>query len=769
MSSNHRIILNLVIIFSILFGSIGIHTARAEAVFYSITGKVSAPDGSGVEGVNIHVHTNVYNTFIPYSQNSASGSAGIGIGSQPVAVGDYIVTTDSNGNFFLGDLLNWQLTIYAEKGGIIFEPLQQVVYPAVTKTVNFHVSTPSPVIPPTTAALSSQTNLYIESISPDGSVYTYSQTTPELQQIKIGDFLVAGISSAAQNGFLRRVTAISPNGLVFTTEPASLEDVIEDGAAYNTQMLLPADVRSGDYLPGVVLDRSPAVDPVTFSFAVNNVVLYDEDGNRSTTSDQIIANGTLDFELNYEFYLNIESFKLKKLTFASNNTLRNKLTVESKLASAKVNKEEILASQTFSPITVMVGVVPVVFVPQLDVVVGMDGSVKIGISSSIEQSITSRAGVSYTDGAGWRPISEDVSNFNFSPPQLTAEASLKGYFGIRLNQYLYGVAGPYIKVTAFSELKIAPLEQPWWSLYGGIEIPAGFRATEALNKIFKISEYEVVAVSVKRKLADSGIINHPPKTPSNPSPASGASGVSPNLTLSWTGEDPDGDLLNYDIYLGKTNPPTTLVSASQISTTYKTGPLTSASQYYWRVVAWDEHGAKTTGPVWKFMTSDYSGSAYRDSTTSNLPSASPGCYIYSGFNLPYANPRFIQILWPVPLSINSLTQGTTTFSFWARNQGTATTQIRVNGKSAGTVVAKITYDWVTLDFPTSMLNNGGINTVEIWPANPAGAIEVGCNNNNPSDNFGAPNEVYIRNNGGTSSDVGPLFGNVWAKLTVRTK
>jgi parallel beta-helix repeat protein len=100
-----------------------------------------------------------------------------------------------------------------------------------------------------------------------------------------------------------------------------------------------------------------------------------------------------------------------------------------------------------------------------------------------------------------------------------------------------------------------------------------------------------------------GWINHPPNTPDNPSPSNGLTSVSINADLSWTGGDPDlYDTVTYDVYFGTTNPPTTKVSANQSGTTYDPGAMDYNTRYYWKIVAWDNHGASTAGPIWDFTT-----------------------------------------------------------------------------------------------------------------------------------------------------------------------
>ena len=99
--------------------------------------------------------------------------------------------------------------------------------------------------------------------------------------------------------------------------------------------------------------------------------------------------------------------------------------------------------------------------------------------------------------------------------------------------------------------------------------------------------------------------NQPPNTPSNPSPSNGATGVSINADLSWTGGDPDGDTVYYDVYFEANDPtPDQLVSSGQTSTTYDPETMNYDTHYYWKIIAEDEHGATTTGPIWDFETED---------------------------------------------------------------------------------------------------------------------------------------------------------------------
>ena len=102
--------------------------------------------------------------------------------------------------------------------------------------------------------------------------------------------------------------------------------------------------------------------------------------------------------------------------------------------------------------------------------------------------------------------------------------------------------------------------------------------------------------------APLGVINQPPNLPTIQTPSNGATAQNLTSTLSWTGGDPDGDGVTYDVYFGTANPPTAKVANHQAILTYNPGMLAAETPYYWQIVAWDEHGLSTAGLVWNFTT-----------------------------------------------------------------------------------------------------------------------------------------------------------------------
>ena len=97
--------------------------------------------------------------------------------------------------------------------------------------------------------------------------------------------------------------------------------------------------------------------------------------------------------------------------------------------------------------------------------------------------------------------------------------------------------------------------------------------------------------------------NTAPNEPSLPRPYDGAYEQLITSAVAWEGGDPDGDGVLYDIYFGtEADPP--LVASGVALLYYVPALLQFNTTYHWRVVARDQFGLETAGPMWSFLTKE---------------------------------------------------------------------------------------------------------------------------------------------------------------------
>jgi len=190
---------------------------------------------------------------------------------------------------------------------------------------------------------------------------------------------------------------------------------------------------------------------------------------------------------------------------------------------------------------------------------------------------------------------------------------------------------PYYELT--EDCRIYPDTTKEWNLYV-MWVPSNYQTSTDINISWDVSEvlsseyasvvlydydndaivaeitsdnkYRYEAIAMATHHFQIIATNTPPNIPDTPNPADEATGVSVNADLSWTGGDSDeGDIVTYDVYFGTENSPQKILD-NQSTTTHDHGTLVYDTTYYWKIVAWDDHDASTSGPIWSFITESYS-------------------------------------------------------------------------------------------------------------------------------------------------------------------
>jgi len=120
----------------------------------------------------------------------------------------------------------------------------------------------------------------------DSTSLTFDATSTIAINAQIGTVLVSDISTLTPYGFLRKVTGKSNVGgkIQLQTIDASLEDLFKQCNIHYSKGITPADTTG-------------RITNTEFTINLVDEVLYDADGNNSTTYDQLKSSGAIIFEL----------------------------------------------------------------------------------------------------------------------------------------------------------------------------------------------------------------------------------------------------------------------------------------------------------------------------------------------------------------------------------------------------------------------------------------------------------------------------------------
>lgn len=319
-----------------------------------------------------------------------------------------------------------------------------------------------------------------QSVDTTNYTLTFSRNIKNL--INPGDYIV----TSAGEGLLRKAVSVDSSisgKILVQTEAAYLTDIVNQGVIEYEQPLTVSMIDNIKYNYDGIRMKSLSTKEANLSkFEWNiNTVLYDYDKDPKTTGDQIRIEGTLDCDWKFATKISIGWFaKLNEVKFGFESSENLDLKLIAGL-QYEFEKSYTLATVNFTPITVTVGVVPIVFTPQLKITVGVNGYANASVTTGIEQSLSFSAGMQYLKDRGWAPFTDFSKSLTFNPPQLNMNAGAEVYIKPELSVKVYGIAGPYANLKLYSRLDADLLQTPWWSLYGGLKMNAGAKV-DILNK-----------------------------------------------------------------------------------------------------------------------------------------------------------------------------------------------------------------------------------------------------------------------------------------------
>ncbi len=341
------------------------------------------------------------------------------------------------------------------------------------------------IIPATTKVTDDATRNALTDFNLESGLIRFAESTALLESLKLNDVIVSAPNGVANEGYLRKVTAISREGdaVILQTEQASLDQAVAQGSLSVEREIVPSDIVSSKaLLEGVSIELREPTDLGTqglatqgFGFNIDfNQVLVDADGNNSTKDDQLSLNGSFAFSPKLLFDVDIKFlFKLQKLKLGIGFKEEVNLALTG-FAGGSLKKEIAVAQFYTAPITFFIGPVPIVLTPKIDVKIGVDGQIGAEISMGIEQSLDVTIGAEWKRGKGWQNISGVESNGDYFVDAFALSMVARAYASAEASILIYGIAGPFLYGRAFAKIDVAIPRDPLWELSAGLEAGVGF-------------------------------------------------------------------------------------------------------------------------------------------------------------------------------------------------------------------------------------------------------------------------------------------------------
>ena len=241
----------------------------------------------------------------------------------------------------------------------------------------------------------------------DSAKIVFNGNTSQLQNFKVGSIIVSGIAPNAPYGYMRKITDIKKidSEYIIKTTEVPLTEAFEELNVDYTKIYAASD--TGHH----------KLTGIEFNINFPNVIIYDADGNKSTTHDQVKLNGNLLITPEITVKININWFKLTYAKIGGSFTKQIDRTIIAGGSLIGFDKSITVYEQPLSPM--VIPSTPIVIIPTLSVKVGANGSISAQVSFSDVETSTSGIYLEYYDG-NWSKTSVKT---------MTNQTNFSGYIG----------------------------------------------------------------------------------------------------------------------------------------------------------------------------------------------------------------------------------------------------------------------------------------------------------------------------------------------------
>ena len=441
---------------------------------------------------------------------------------------------------------------------------------------------------------------YLKEISSDSATFTFYSSSNTKFDFKVNDVMCLAVGE----GILRKITSVNKTAdevIVETTE-ASLADAIESGKVSFSEVLpepLQKDLPKGIKYLGKRLFKDGKKTALTFSI---ERILFDEDNNTNTTDDQIKVTGNLELSSTLTGEIEFGYFNIERLELGYEFTEGTSINLEVGLINTSVNLFSYeFPPINFPPIIILVGSLPVIVTPQLNIETGSDIDIYAQLETGVEQEINYNVGLLY-ENESWSTFKEIDTTFNFIPPTINGGVTRKVFVTPDLQFKIYVIVSPNLEAELYGKAKAEiSLPNPDLELdvFAGLNITGGVKMEvfdiAIIDYSYTFYEFEV---PIYHQVFNG---NNPPDPPTLSSPSNEATNVGLPSTLIWNASS---GATSYTVQVSTSSSFTTFVynQSGLTGTSQQVTGLNNSIKYYWQVSATNSYGTSGWSSVWTFTT-----------------------------------------------------------------------------------------------------------------------------------------------------------------------
>jgi hypothetical protein len=295
----------------------------------------------------------------------------------------------------------------------------------------------------------------LKEVTDNGIVF--SGQTSEIKKITDKSILVMGVSEKIPYGLLRKVITVQSNGteVVISTTDAVLTDAVIEGTIKLQQRLLEKDFKLKSKVDGVLV-KGPDKSFDGLAVTLDNLEIFKE-GTKI-----VRLNGAIGISPEIDITIKVESNKISEINVVTTLNKVDEVNVSSNEAFSGGN-EIVIAEFIHSPIVID----SLVFVPEVRITCGFDGTISCEVSSGVRQDRVITSKINYKDTQWSEDSLIHTESFDFIRPQITDNSDLKIFSGPGIDIKLFGIPVQTVKATGFFSLEAEKTGSPLWKLFIG--------------------------------------------------------------------------------------------------------------------------------------------------------------------------------------------------------------------------------------------------------------------------------------------------------------